>query len=201
MPEVLNRVARVREKRISSKRKATRELAAIPYLFGEIRQPGSDYILIPRHSSERRDYIPMGFFDKNYIISDSCLAVPNADLYEFGILMSSMHMVWVKNVCGRIKGDYRYSNEIVYNNFPWPLNPRKHIVLKVKSYSKKVLAIRNKSMENSLSDLYDPRSMPEDLVKAHRKLDKAVESCFRKEPFTNDIKRMEFLINLYEEYV
>ena len=120
LPEIAKRVQLVKDIRASSDREATKKLAAFPTLFGENRQPNTDYILIPRHSSENRKYIPMGFFDKTYIASDSCLFVANADLFTFGVLMSEMHMAWVRNVCGRIKSDFRYSNEIVYNNFPWP---------------------------------------------------------------------------------
>ena len=95
----------------------------MPSLFAENRQPDSDYVLIPRHSSENRRYLPMAFFTSDYIASDSCIALPNATLYHFGVITSLMHMAWMRQVCGRIKSDYRYSNNIVYNNFPWPENP------------------------------------------------------------------------------
>src|SRR5690606_26046984 len=113
----------VKQHRLKSSRPATKALAAFPTLFGEIRQPKTNYILIPRHSSENRQYIPMGFFSADYIASDSCLFVEHATNYHFGIMHSQMHMVWVKYTCGRIKSDYRYSNESVYNNFPWPESP------------------------------------------------------------------------------
>ena len=121
--EIAKRVEAVFEHRARSNRKATRKLANFPTLFGEDRQPSSLYILIPRHSSERRKYIPLGFFEPTFIVSDSCLFVPNSTLINFGVLNSEMHMAWVKFTCGRIKSDYRYSNELVYNNFPWPKNP------------------------------------------------------------------------------
>ena len=201
LPEIVNRINKVKEHRLGSTREATRRLADKSYLFAEIRQPTSEYILIPRHSSENRDYIPFGFFDKNYIASDSCLTISDADMYEFGILTSLMHMTWVKYVCGRIKGDYRYSNEIVYNNFPWPVNPKKEYVLSVKSNSKKVLDVRKEFNGNSLSDLYDPLTMPQKLATAHKKLNKAVDLCYRKESFANDIIRMTFLLNLFENII
>jgi len=107
LPEIKKRVENVRNARASSSREATRKLAAFPTLFGEIRQPNSDFILIPRVSSENRKYIPMGFFDKNYIVGDTCLSIPNATIFHFGILNSEMHMTWVKYTCGRLKSDYR----------------------------------------------------------------------------------------------
>lgn len=120
-PHILERIQKVREHREHSSREATRKLAAMPSLFGEIRQPETGhYLLIPRVSSERRRYIPIGFLDVSVIASDSTLIVPNATLYEFGILTSQMHMAWTRTVCGRLKSDYRYSAQIVYNNFPWP---------------------------------------------------------------------------------
>jgi len=121
--ELSRRIDEVFKNRNQSTREATKKLAKTPYLFGEIRQPQNDYLLIPRVSSGERNIIPMGLFSENYIVGDTCLAIPNATLYHFGILQSSMHMVWVNQVCGRLKGDYRYSNEIVYNNFPWPKTP------------------------------------------------------------------------------
>ncbi len=123
LPEIAHRVQAVKKLREASDRKTTRELAAFPTLFGENRQPTLHYILVPRHSSESRAYIPCGFFDEDHIAADSCLAIPNATLYHFGILTSTMHNAWVRAVCGRLKSDYRYSAGIVYNNFPWPQIP------------------------------------------------------------------------------
>ena len=123
LPEIFRRVQAVKQLREASGRSTTRALAAFPTLFGENRQPASHYILVPRHSSENRAYIPCGFFDENHIAADSCLAIPNATLYHFGILSSTMHNAWMRTVCGRLKSDYRYSAGIVYNNFPWPELP------------------------------------------------------------------------------
>lgn len=191
----------VREFRLSSKREATRDLALFPTKFGFISQTDSDYILIPRVSSENRKYIPMGFFDKDYIVGDTCLSVPNAKLYHFGILESEMHMVWVRHVCGRLKSDFRYSNSIVYNNFPWPENPSEEKVKNIEKYAQEVLDVRLKYPTSSLADLYDPLTMPADLVKAHQNLDRVVDSAYGKKSFNSSAERMEFLFGLYKKYI
>jgi len=197
---VTERVENVRKLRAESNRQATQKLAAFPTLFGEDRQPKSDYVLIPRHSSENRKYIPMGFFDENSIASDSCLFIEGAKLYHFGVLMSSIHMAWVKNMCGRIKSDYRYSNELVYNNYPWADNPTDKQVKAIETAAQKVLDARLEFPKSSLSDLYDPLTMPPVLIKAHNELDKAVDLAYRSQPFTSEANRMEFLFELYEKY-
>lgn len=200
LPCVLERVEKVKEYRLSSNREATKKLAQYPYLFGEIRQPQSHYVLIPRHSSENRLYVPMGFFNKNYIVADSCNAVPNATLYHFGVLVSMMHMVWMRQVCGRLESRYRYSNNIVYNNFPWPESPPAVKVKAVEEAAKEVLDAREKYPDSSLADLYDPVAMPKVLVDAHRALDKAVDLCYRPQAFTKELLRLEFLFDLYRKY-
>ncbi|MGE0089083.1 MAG: class I SAM-dependent DNA methyltransferase [Bacteroidales bacterium] len=197
---VTERVENVRKLRADSNRQATQKLALFPTLFGEDRQPNIDYILIPRHSSENRKYIPMDFFYANSIASDSCLFIIGAKFYHFGILMSSMHMTWVKNICGRIKSDYRYSNELVYNNFPWPENPTEKQIKTIEEKAQKVLDVRLEFTNSSPADLYDPLTMPHALVKAHNELDKAVDLAYRSQPFTTEAKRMEFLFELYEKY-
>ncbi|MFN3783440.1 MAG: class I SAM-dependent DNA methyltransferase [Spirosomataceae bacterium] len=197
---VLERVENVRKLRAGSTRQATQRLAAFPTLFGEDRQPKSDYVLIPRHSSENRKYIPMDFFDENSIASDSCLFVEHGGLYHFGVLMSSIHVVWIRNMCGRIKSDYRYSNELVYNNFPWPENPNEKQVNAIETAAQKVLDARLQFPNSSLADLYDPLTMPPALIKAHNELDKAVDIAYRPQPFTSEANRMEFLFGLYEKY-
>jgi type I restriction-modification system DNA methylase subunit len=197
---ITERIKKVKELRSKSVRGATRILANYPSLFGYISQPESDYILIPRVSSETRKYIPMGFFTKNDIVSDTCLAVPNATLYHFGVLQSTMHMEWVRSVCGRLKSDYRYSNEIVYNNFPWAENPTEKQIKAIKKAAEKILDIRTRFCENSLAFLYNPLGMPPELVQAHNELDKAVDLAYRPQPFTSEANRMEFLFGLYEKY-
>jgi len=197
---ITERIKKVRVLREKSSRKATRILAEMPYRFGEIRHPESDYILIPSTSSENRKYIPMGFFTKNEIANNSCHIIPNGSLFHFGVLQSAMHMAWVNAVCGRLKSDYRYSNEIVYNNFPWPENPTDKQENAIEKAAQKVLEAREKFTECSLAILYNPNGMPPELVKAHTELDKAVDLAYRPQPFTSEANRMEFLFGLYEKY-
>jgi hypothetical protein len=186
--------------RLASSKALTVKWAVFPSLFTENRQPNTDYILIPRHSSENRKFIPFGFFDKDHIVADSCSSIANADLFLFGQLTSMMHMSWVKYTCGRIKSDYRYSNTIVYNNYPFPQNVSDANKKKVEETARAVLDTRAKYPGSSLADLYDPLSMPPDLVKAHQALDKAVDLCYRPQAFTSELARIEFLFGLYEAY-
>ncbi|PKL19552.1 MAG: SAM-dependent methyltransferase [Spirochaetae bacterium HGW-Spirochaetae-5] len=170
-----------------------------PHLFGDNRQPQSNFLVIPKLSSENRKYIPMGFFDQNTIITDLVSAIPNANLYHFGVLSSLDHMVWVKYTCGRMKSDFRYTN-LVYNNYPWPENPSDKNIKLVEDKAQAVLDVRKEFPDSSLADLYDPLTMPPKLVKAHNELDKAVDLCYRSQPFVNETKRIEFLFELYEKY-
>lgn len=197
--EIMDRINKVREFRLNSKRSATKKLADYPMLFGEIRQGDGTYILIPRHSSQKRKYIPIGFMPERIIASDAVMIIPNANLYHFGILTSSMHMSWVKCIAGRIKSDYRYSAKVVYNNFPWPNSDDKHKKLIIK-YAHEVIEARKIYKGTSLAELYDPLSMPPELVKAHRKLDSAVESAYGKH-FGTDEERAAFLMKMYGELV
>jgi hypothetical protein len=199
-PSILNRIQIVKNHRIGSSRAATVELAQTPTLFGFISQPESNYILIPRHSSENRSYIPFGFFSENFIVADSCYCCPDTGVFHFGILMSKMHNVWIKSICGRIKSDYRYSNTIVYNNYPWPESPTDKQKEAIEKAAQKVLDARAAFPNTSLADLYDPLTMPPILVKAHNELDKAVDLAYRPQAFTSDANRMEFLFELYEKY-
>ena len=200
MPLIIERLNKIKKFRLDSIKASVREQALTPSLFSEIRQPKNDYVIIPRHSSELRKYIPFGFFDIKTIVSDSCTALPNASLYHFGVLTSEIHMAWVRYVCGRIKSDFRYSNTIVYNNFPWPENPSEKQVKAVEKAAEKVLEVRKEFPESSLADLYDPLTMPPALVKAHQALDKAVDLCYRPQPFVSETKRIEFLFDLYDKY-
>jgi hypothetical protein len=193
---VKERIEKVYKARAGSKREATRKLAAFPTLFGEIRQPSTDYLLIPRVSSERRWYIPIGFLKKEVIAGDTCLVIPNATQYEFGILTSGIHMAWMRYTCGRLKSDYRYSASIVYNNFPWP-SPTAKQKKAIEKAAQAVLDTRAAFPESSLAALYDPLTMPPGLVKAHQSLDKAVEKGYGKE-FTNDADRVAHLFYLYQ---
>ena len=176
------------------------KLALYPSLFGEIRQPKTNYILIPRHSSENRKYIPFGYLSPDNIVGDTCLSVENVTLFHFGIIHSLMHFVWIKTTCGRIKSDFRYSNEIVYNNYPWPENPSEKQIKTIEEKAQNVLDVRASFPTSSLADLYNPLTMPPALVKAHNELDKAVDAAYSKQAFTSEAKRMEFLFELYEKY-
>lgn len=177
VPPVYEAVEKVKELRSNSNREATRKLADIPMLFGEIRQPDGDYLVIPCHSSEKRRYIPVGYVDKNVICSNANILVPNANLYSFGVLMSNVHNSWMRIVSGRIKSDYRYSVKIVYNNFPWP-NPTKEQKDKIEKTAQAILDARALYPDSSLSDLYDELTMPVELRKAHQANDVAVMEAY-----------------------
>ncbi len=197
--EVRRRIDGVRKFREGSPRAQTRKLALTPSLFGEIRQPSTRYLLIPKVSSETRRYIPIGFVEPEIIASGSALVVANADSWDFGILTSAIHNAWLKAVGGRMKSDPQYSNEIVYNNFPWPTDATEAQRGKVEEAAQAVLAAREQFPGSTLADLYDPVSMPPKLSKAHETLDRAVDRCYRKEPFTTDRQRVEYLFALYEQ--
>jgi len=200
-PEILERVSKVRQFRLESKKEATRKISIYPTLFGEIRQPKNEYLLIPRVSSENRIYVPIGYLSPDIIISDRATALPNADKYTFGIITSLMHNTWMRYTCGRLESRYNYSNSIVYNNFIWPENPTEKQKQTVESAAQNVLDVRAKFPESSLADLYDPNTMPPELVKAHQALDKAVDLCYRPQAFINETKRIEFLFELYDRIV
>jgi type I restriction-modification system DNA methylase subunit len=196
---VRKRLEGVRENRAKSPKKQTQEMAEYPYLFGEDRQPSNDFLLIPITTSENRTYVPLAYFSANHIISNSCVALPNATPFHFGVLGSIMHMTWMKYVCGRLKGDYRYSNKLVYNNFPWPKEPSQKNISKVKEAGKKILEIRESYPDSALVDLYDSLTMPKDLRDAHKRLDKAVDLCYRPQPFPDERRRIEFLFDAYKQ--
>ena len=200
MPLVFERLEKVKKHRLESSRKATNKLAEFPYLFGEIRQPDNDYLLIPRVSSENRFYIPIGFFGNDIIANDRVAIIPNANLYLFGVLTSVMHNAWMRQVCGRLEGCYNYSNTLVYNNFPFPNEPSETQIERVEQTAQAILDAREKYPDSTLADLYDPLSMPKDLVDAHRANDKAVDACYGRRKFKNEIERLEFLFDLYRQY-
>ena len=198
MPLVMERVNRVREDRLKSTDKGMQNLA--PIRFRETNNPDK-CIVIPVVSSEKRPYIPIGFIDKNTISTNGNLIIPNGDLFLFGQLTSLMHMAWVKYTCGRLKSDYRYSKDLVYNNYPFPKNVSEKQKKAVEEKAQNVLNIRSQFSDCSLADLYDPLSMPPNLKKAHQELDKAVDNCYGSKLFKNDKERIEFLFGLYEEYL
>jgi hypothetical protein len=202
-PDLINKSKLVKERiqqtklfRETSNREATQNLAGYPSLFGEIRQPSSDYLLIPKVSSENRAYIPIGFMKKEYITNGSALIISGAGLYEFGILTSVMHMAWMRYVCGRMKSDYQYSASLVYNNYPWP-TPTVRQKEKIEKEAQTVLEARSLFESSTLAVLYNASTMPPALVKAHQKLDKAVEAAYGK-TFTNDADRVAHLFYLYQ---
>lgn len=197
-PVLLKRVAAVREKRLQSDREPTQKLADTPMLFGEIRQPAKDYLLIPSVSSELRNYIPMAFMSKDVIANNLVFVCPDAKIYHFGVITSLMHMAWVRAVCGRLKSDYRYSAGIVYNNFPWP-EPTDKQRTAIEAAAQAVLDERTLYPESTLADLYGPLSMPKDLVKAHHALDHAVDAAYGRTNFKSEAERVAFLFTLYEK--
>jgi hypothetical protein len=200
LKEVMKRVEYVKRTRLDSKSELTRKKASTPTLFAQIAQPKSDYLAIPEVSSEKRKYIPIAYLAKEIIASNTIQLVPEAQLWNFGILTSLMHMVWTKHVCGKLESRFRYSNTIVYNNFPWPETPTDKQIKTVEDAAQAVLNARAVFPNASLADLYDPNIMPAPLVKAHQQLDKAVDHCYRPQPFPNETKRIEFLFQLYDKY-
>ena len=184
--------------RSESKREATNKLARFPYRFGEVRHIDSDPIIVPRVSSESREYIPMGFLDENTVISDSAFAIYDAQLWLFGILTSKMHMAWVKAVGGRLETRYRYSATLCYNTFPFPkITEAKRS--EIEQAAEAVLIAREMHTEKTLAQMYDPDKMPANLREAYTHLDRVVESCYRPAPFTSDEERLEHLFALYEK--
>jgi hypothetical protein len=174
---VMKRVEFVRDTRLNSKAAGTRKFAATPTLFCQIAQPDTDYIIVPKTSSGKRRYIPLGFMDKNTIASDLVFLIPNAGLYEFGVLMSNVHNSWMRLVAGRLKSDYRYAKDIVYNNFPW-CTPTDEQRSHIEKTAQGILDARALYPTSSLADLYDPLTMPPELQKAHTANDKAVMQAY-----------------------
>jgi hypothetical protein len=200
LPQVMVRVEKVREMRSQSTKEATRNLAATPTLFSENRQSKKAYLLVPIHTSENRIYIPVGYLSAENICGNANFQIPDATLFDFGIFTSLMHMAWMRQVCGRIKGDYRYSNTIVYNNFPWPENPSEKQKQAIEAAAQSVLDARTQFPDSSLADLYDPLTMPPVLLKAHQHLDKTVDAAYGKTNFATEAQRVAFLFELYQRY-
>ncbi len=233
MPLVMKRIENVRQLRLASPDKQARFLADYPTTFRDKHNPDSA-IIVPLVSSENRKYVPFGFIDKTIVPSNLCSFIADSSFYLFGVLTSEMHMTWVKYVCGRLESRFRYSNTIVYNNYPFPENASDKQKQKVEDAARLVLAVREKytspspslqggeqeklslsgrqelesnsppckegqgEVRSSLADLYDPLTMPPDLVKAHQTLDKAVDLCYRPQPFVSELNRIEYLFSLYE---
>ena len=200
---IRRRVEAVRAWRAKSGRETTRKLAETPALFAEIRQPKTNYLAFPTVSSERRRYIPIAFLTPNIVASNQLYIVPNATSYHFGILTSTMHMAWMRAVCGRLKSDFRYSAGIVYNNFPWPSRPvpAGKAEAAIEAAAQAVLDARAAHPGSTLADLYNPNAMPDDLYRAHKVLDRAVDAAYvadgGKKIWADDAERVGFLFQRY----
>ena len=197
---IMERVALCRERRLAMKDAGTRKLAETPTVFRDTNNP-QNYIALPMVSSERREYLPMAYLDGNTIPTNQVQIIPDATLYHFGILTSAMHNAWMRQVCGRLESRYRYSAGIVYNNFIWPTGVSAKAREKIEALAQKILDARATYINgqgSSLADLYDPLTMPGDLLRAHRALDLAVDKLYRKAPFASERERVEHLFALYE---
>lgn len=195
---IADRLEKVREMRLASKTSSVREQAQTPALFTQIRQPNTKYLAIPRVSSGKREYIPIGYEDSDVIASDALLVLPNADLFIFGLLNSSVHNSWMRTVCGRLKSDYRYSSSI-YSNLPWPDNITNEQRHKVESTAKEIIDTRKLYPNASLADLYNPLTMPIELRKAHRKNDKVVLKAYGLKPSASEAEIVQHLFKMYEQ--
>lgn len=210
---IMDRVIKVTKHRAASTNVAANVAAGTPTLFFSERQPSCDYLAVPRTSSERRVIIPIDFLDKAIIANTDVFVVPDATMFNFGILTSTMHMAWVRAVCGRLKNDYRYSAGIVYNNFPWPdcrsgalaaktadINHNENIAPAnlVEQAAQLVLDARAVHTNASLADLYDPLTMPANLLKVHQQLDKAVDAAYNYKGANTDAARVAFLFERYQ---
>ena len=196
-PTLMTKIANVRAWRRSSKRKETAAMADYPLLFAEDRQPEKEYLAIPITSSERREYVPMGYLSKDIIASNHLFVLPDANLFEFGCLISKVHMAWMRVVCGRLETRYNYSARIVYNNFPWPINPSVDTINKIEMAGRGILDAREKYPNNTLAELYDSNLMPPELRKAHRANDAAVMEAYG---FRKDMTEPEIVAELFKMY-
>ena len=194
MPEVMKRIEACRQDRLKGA-PDRQKLADTPTLFRETKNPKS-YIVVPRVSSENRRYIPLGFLGEEVIPTDSATIIENAEVYHFGILTSNVHMAWMRTVCGRLKSDYRYSKDIVYNNFPW-CNPTPEQKAKIEKTAQAILDARALYPDCSLADLYDETTMPPELRKAHQANDFAVMAAYG---FDRKITESECVAELMKRY-
>ncbi len=197
-PPVLERIEQVKQMRLASPKTATQKWADFPTLFTENRQPDSDYLLVPSVSSENRRYVPIGYMTKDVITSNLAFVVPNASLYHFGVITSNVHNDWMRAVCGRLEMSYRYSNTIVYNNFPWP-NPTEKQKAKIEQTAQAILDARAKYPDCSLADLYDEAAMPPELRKAHQENDRAVMAAYGFGLTLSENEIVAELFRLYKE--
>jgi hypothetical protein len=200
IPPLIARVEACKKFRLESKKEATRNKAKTPYLFDERKHKETDSIMFPVITSEKREYIPIGFFDRKTVISNKGQVVYNAKPWIFGILTSKIHNVWIQRVAGRLETRIQYSNTLCYNTFPFPdiSDSQKH---EIEKYVFRILEARERHSEKTLGKLYDPKKMPIELKEAHHELDIFVESCYRSKPFENDEDRLGYLFKLYEQMI
>ena len=195
--EIALRIEKTKIFRLNSVDEGGRKLAQRAHQFREHPEL-RECIIIPRHSSERREYIPIGYLEAGTVVADSAFAVYGASKWLFGILTSKMHMAWIKTVGGRLKTDYRYSAQLCYNTFPFPaINENQKNELS--KLAQEILDVRDQHFDMTLGEMYNPESMPDDLREVHHRLDLAVDRCYRSEPFTSDEERLECLFKLYEK--
>lgn len=203
LPKVRERIEATKQWRLASTREQTRKKAQTPALFGENRHPPGNYLVVPKVSSERREYIPVGFLDSGTVVNDLLFMIPDADLFLFGLIQSRLHMGWMRMVSGRLKSDYRYSKDLSYNTFPWPdrasLKPKQ--VQAVEEAARAVLEAREKAAGSTLAQMYDPNLMPAELRKAHNGLDRAVEALYGLKAGSTEVQRLARLLELYQELV
>ncbi len=197
---IRKRIENVKEFRLASKKKATQEKALTAHRFAEERYGKHNSIIVPSVSSERREYIPIGFLDNEFVISNSAFGIYDPEPWIFAIISSRIHMTWVRAVAGRLKTDYRYSSTLCYNTFPFP-DISKAQKETLEDHVFKVLDEREQHPEKTMAELYDPDKMPQGLRQAHHEMDLAVEQCYRKKPFTSDEERLEYLFKLYEKMI
>ena len=197
IPPIMERIERTKAHRLKSKDKGTQKLANRPHQFRDLHETVNFSIIIPKVSTNRRKYIPVGLIRNDTIITDLSFAIYDAPLWYFGVLSSYMHMIWVNSVAGRLGTGFRYSNELCWNTFPFPKitdQQKKRIELCVQD----ILRVREKYSERTMAELYDPDKMPKDLLEAHHSLDMVIESCYRRKPFENDEQRLAHLFKMYE---
>lgn len=201
LPKVRERMQRVKNFRAASQKAQTQEWANRPGEFVENRHPDGEYVVIPAHTSENRDYVPFGYLNPETIVNNSVFVVPDADLFTFGVISSAAHMAWLHAIGGRIKSDYRYSSDLVYNTFPWPdraaLTPKQ--VKAVEDAARQVLEAREKHPGSTLAQLYDPLTMPRVLRDAHNALDRAVDTLYGLKAGSTEAQRLALMLTKYQE--
>lgn len=200
IPELVERFEKVKTFRLKSQKESTIKKAEKPHFFDEDKHQSGEFILVPQTGSERREYLPVGYFDGSYLPSNATRVIYNADAWLFGVISSRMHIVWIKAIAGRLKTDMQYSNTLCYNTFPFPeINAKQKEA--IHQYVFQVLDERSKYSEKTMAWMYNPDTMPKGLKQAHKELDEAIERIYRLNPFQSDIERLEFLFKLYEETI